>query len=322
MSSILSGGKGADASGSAAGSSEHRGLLPEMRTGLNDFVETVRAMPRPAFWWRYRIAQTWRNRRFRQIGLVVVVLLFAASFRLELSGLTTRTFESLKEPAAVYFQTLQQPVQERAAFFIRDEFAKGLKRWSGAGAALSPGGYLHVDGFALHNATMKLHDYRLDFDFRIDSGMLGWAVRATDAKNYYGFELRRDNARDNSGYHLSRYLLSNGERVASSLAEHPLGPAKNGLNHISVQVNGGTIQTLFNRYGVDLWQEDRYTQGGVGFFGGSQDAAFVRRVAVRGNEDGLGLFLYGTIETMRSVREFLAAPLAFTLKPVPSGPAF
>ena len=152
--------------------------------------------------------------------------------------------------------------------------------------------------------------------------MLGWAVRAADDKNYYGFELRRDSARDNSGYHLRRYLLSNGQRLASSLVEHTLGPAKNGLNHISVRVNSGTIQTLFNSYGVDLWQEDRYTQGGVGFFGGSQDAAFVRRVAVRGNEDGLGLFLYGTIETMRSVREFLAAPLAFTLKAVPSGPAF
>ena len=73
---------------------------------------------------------------------------------------------------------------------------------------------------------MELRDYRLDFDFRIDAGMLGWAVRAADDNNYYAFELRRDNSRDNSGYHLRRYLFADGRRVESSESNHSVGPGR------------------------------------------------------------------------------------------------
>lgn len=322
MSTILGPGKSSQADPASAAGRSPALELPERRTGLSALAESVRAMPRPTFWWRYRVTQMWHNRRFRQVGLVAVALVFAASFSVELSSWTNSTLASVPAPAASYLGVLQQPVQERAAFFIRDEFEKGLERWDGAGSSLSPAGYLRVNGLTLHNATMNLRDYRLDFDFRIDAGMLGWVVRAADDKNYYAFELRRDNARDDSGYQLRRYLFSNGRRVESSLSDLSLGPAGNDLNHMSVHVSGDTIRTLWNGFGVDLWQDDRYSQGGVGFYGGPQDTAFVGRVTVRGNEDGLGLFLYGTIEAMRSVREFLAAPLAFTLKPVPTGPAF
>ena len=328
MSTILGPGKSSQADPPSAAGRDPAWDLPEKRTGLSDLVKSVRAMPRPTFWWHYRVARLWSNRRFRQAGFVALVLVFAASFSAELSSWTRSTFASIRVPASVrapaasYLGTLQQPVRERAAFFIRDEFEKGLERWDGAGSSLSPAGYLRVNGLTLHNATMKLRDYRLDFDFRIEAGMLGWVVRAADDKNYYAFELRRDNARDDSGYQLRRYLFSNGRRAESSLSDLSLGPAGNDLNHMSVRVSGDTIQTLFNGSGVDRWKENRYSQGGVGFYGGPQDTALVRRVTVRGNEDVLGLFLYGTMETMRSVREFLAAPLAFTLKPVPGGPAF
>ena len=322
MSTILGPGKSSQADPASAAGRSPALELPESRTGLSALVESVRAMPRPTFWWRYRVMQMWHNRRFRQVGLIAVILVFAASFSVELSSWTGSTFASVRGPAASYLGTLQQPVRERAAFFIRDEFEKGLERWDGAGSSLSPAGYLRVNGLTLHNATMKLRDYRLDFDFRIEAGMLGWVVRAADDKNYYAFELRRDNARDDSGYQLRRYLFSNGRRAESSLSDLSLGAAGNGLNHMSVHVSGDTIQTLFNGSGVDLWKANRYSQGGVGFYGGLQDTALVRRVTVRGNEDVLGLFLYGTMETMRSVREFLAAPLAFTLKTVPTGPAF
>ena len=287
----------------------------EKHSVFTELVESVRAIPRPTFWWRYRLGRLWRNRRFRQIGFVAAVLVFAGSFSTELSSWGSGTLDSVRGPAAAYLRTLQQPVRERSAFFIRDGFEKGLERWTG-------GGYLRVNGLAFHKETMKLRDYRLDFDFRIDRGTLGWAVRAVDDKNYYAFELRRDNARDDSGYQLKRYLLADGREVESSVSKRSLGPAGRGLNHMSVRVSGDTIQTLLNGFGIDHWKEDQYTQGGVGFYGGANDTAFLRRVAVRGNEDVLGLFLFGTMETMRSVREFLAAPLAFALKPVPTGPAF
>ena len=322
MSTILGAGKSSQADPALAGGDGALSGYSEKHSVWTALAESVRAMPRPTFWWRYRVGQLWRNRRFRQVGLVAVVLVVAASFSVELSSWGTNTLASLRAPAASYLRTLQQPVRERSAFFIRDGFENGLERWAGAGTSLSPGGYLRVTGMAFHKETMELRDYRLDFDFRIDAGTLGWAVRAADDKNYYAFELRRDNAKDDSGYELRRYVLADGRKVESSVSKRSLGPTGKGLNHMSVRVNGHTIQTLFNGFGIDHWQEDLYTQGGVGFYGGAKDTAFVRRVAVRGNEDVLGLLLFGTMETMRSVREFLAAPLAFALKPVPTGPAF
>ena len=39
---------------------------------------------------------------------------------------------------------------------------------------------------------------------------------------------------------------------------------------MSVRINGHNIQTLLNGFGIDHWSDDRYSRGGVGFYGGGE----------------------------------------------------
>jgi hypothetical protein len=74
---------------------------------------------------------------------------------------------------------------------------------------------------------------------------------------------------------------------------------------------------MINGFGVDYWQDSHYNRGGVGLFADGGESALVRRMTVSGNDDSWGLFLYGTIETLRSVRERVSPNAAMMLFPSP-----
>ena len=78
------------------------------------------------------------------------------------------------------------------------------------------------------------------------------------------------------------------------------------------------MTTLVNGWGVDYWRDSRLKKGGIGFLGEGNESALISRVTVSGNDDTWGLILYGTIETIRSVRETVSPRVAMiTLSPIP-----
>lgn len=163
--------------------------------------------------------------------------------------------------------------------------------------------------------------YRMDFEARIESGAVGWAVRATDFENYHGFKLIESTRRRKPVFYLERFTLAAGEKLASVKPvrmELPGDLARSGgYNRISVRVRGDNITTLVNGYGVDYWQNSLFDRGGVGLFADAGESALVNRLTVSGNDDSWGLFLYGTIETLRSVKERLPSNAAIVLVPSP-----
>jgi hypothetical protein len=101
-------------------------------------------------------------------------------------------------------------------------------------------------------------------------------------------------------------------------AELPADIARSGgYNRISVRVRGDHITTLVNGFGVDYWRDKRFDSGGVGLFADAGESALINRLTVAGNDDSWGLFLYGTIETLRSVKERLPSNAAIVLVPSP-----
>jgi len=90
-----------------------------------------------------------------------------------------------------------------------------------------------------------------------------------------------------------------------------------GYNRISVRVRGDHITTLVNGFGVDYWQDKYFNSGGVGLFADAGESALVNRLTVAGNDDSWGLFLYGTIKTLRSVQDRLPSNAAIVLVPSP-----
>ena len=291
--------------------------MPELRVAFGKSVEVVRAMPKPAFLSRESIGRVLANRRFLQFGGLVILLIFVNGADIPWAEMSAKAVDRVSFNAVAH--NLQQPVRERSAFFIYEDFENGFKNLVEGESTFNEMGLMKVSGFALHPGTMNLTAYRMDFDFRITSGTLGWAVRASDKENYYGFKLTRKDSGDSENYQLQRYTVLGGEPLPIPVEERgvPGSFLKAGFNTISVRVRRDRINTFVNGYGVDHWVDPHFDRGGVGFFASAGDTALLRKVSITGNEDVLGLILFGTVETLRSIREFVTAPLAFSLRPYP-----
>jgi hypothetical protein len=230
----------------------------------------------------------------------------------------------VKDKFVAAANTLSRPIEERAAFFMADDFDSDIEQWLSRGSEGLAGGSvarLTPGSMFLRQDTLKLASYRMDFDTKIQSGAVGWAVRASDFENYYGFKLVQSQAREQTRFYLERFTLSGGNKLASGepfRVELPGDLARSGaFNRISVRVRGEHITTMINGFGVDYWQDSHYNRGGVGLFADGGETALVRRMTVSGNDDSWGLFLYGTIETLRSVRERISPNAAMMLLPSP-----
>ena len=293
--------------------------MPELRVAFGKSVEVVRAMPKPAFLSRESIGRVLASRRFLQVAGIVILLIFVKGADIPWAEMSAKVVDRVSGPFNAVAHNLQQPVQERSAFFIYEDFENGFENLVGGESTFNEMGFMKVSGFALHPDTMDLSSYRMDFDFMITSGTLGWVVRAADKENYYGFKLTRKDSRGSENYQLQRYTVRGGEPLPIPAEERsvPSSFLKAGFNTISVRVRRDRINTFVNGNGIDHWVDSSFDRGGVGFFASAGDTALLRRVSITGNEDVLGLILYGTVETLRSIRKFVSTPLAFSLRPYP-----
>ncbi len=123
-------------------------------------------------------------------------------------------------------------------------------------------------------------------------------------------------------YELHRYAVIDGVETADAAKVRiPVPghlPNQDDFNRISMRVRGSQITTLLNGWGVDYWRDSRLERGGIGFLAENGESSLISRITVSGNDDTWGLILYGTIETIRSVRETVSPRVAvITLSPIP-----
>lgn len=264
-----------------------------------------------------------RKRRTSQAAFVVIALIFVATLDVPWSRLLDAQ-AVMKDKFVAAANTLSRPIEERAAFFIADDFDSDVDEWVSRGAeGLAGGSVARVTpgSMFLRQDTLQLASYRMDFDTKIQSGAVGWAVRASDFENYYGFKLVESQALRQSRFYLERFTLRRGNKLASGepfRVELPGDLARSGaFNRITVRVRGEQITTMVNGFGVDYWRDSQFNRGGIGLFADGSESALVRRMTVSENDDSWGLFLYGTIETLRSVRERVSPNAAMMLIPSP-----
>jgi hypothetical protein len=280
--------------------------------------EEARPRIRP---WQY-VELILSNRRVVQGLAATVAFVLVSSMDVPWRDWLERQLEQVKAPLVAAMNAVSRPIQERAAFFIVDDFSQGVANWSfdSESVAVNSSGWLAVnEGLALHKDTMKLESYRLDFDAKIISNAMGWAVRAPDTENYYAFKLLEKVRRGKHVFSLERFTVVDGVRTqAGNAVNVPTHLAKIGdFNRISVRVVGDRVTTLVNGWGVDFWRDSTFKRGGVGLLADAGESALVRKMAVSGNEDTWGLILYGTVESLKSVQEAASSPFAIVLTPVP-----
>ena len=272
--------------------------------------------------WR-AIQQFFLGRRFSQVMIAVVIMIFASTFSAPWRDWCGEQIDIASAKIELATSTFTQPIRERAAFFIVDDFEQGAEKWISEGSmTFDPGGLFRVSGMALREDTLNLESYRFDFDAKIETVAVGWAVRAQDMQNYYGFKLVETKRQASRLYELHRYAVIDGVKTADAAKVRiPVPghlPNQDDFNRISMRVRGSQIMTLVNGWGVDYWRDSRLERGGVGFLAENGESSLISRVTVSGNDDTWGLILYGTIETLRSIRETLSPRVAvITLSPIP-----
>ncbi|HYM11152.1 MAG TPA: hypothetical protein VEU62_10480 [Bryobacterales bacterium] len=210
----------------------------------------------------------------------------------------------------------QRPFAERAAFNWQESFGRDLSTAWIHPSALEPteAGTVRVQGLTLNGKTMGLKEYQMDFAARVDRKAIGWIVRAVDARNYYAFKLA-DHGRAAAGsdgvkFDLVRYQVIDGQapdpgqRYTAHLVIHV---KQSDFLNISTRVSEDQIITIINGFGVDEWKHLKMQTGGLGFLAENGESFQIKSLAISGNEDFLGLFLWGAQQTYRSVRANVAS---------------
>lgn len=261
-------------------------------------------------WFWQAIEGVFLSRTFARSLAIVTIALFASTLDMPWRDWMQKQAARVKAPIASAIAQLSKPIEERAAFFIVDDFTSGVDHWlSATKLNVDPAGWLTVgEGLALHGDTTQLENYRFDFDAKIQSNAVGWLVRAPDKMNYYAFKLHQRGTEKAPIFSLSRFSMLDGAKTVSAAAiEVPAHLARSDdFNRISVRVVDDHVTTLLNGWGVDYWKDDAISRGGVGLLADAGEQALVRKMTVSGNDDTWGLLLYGAVESMQSVQEFFS----------------
>ncbi|MEI9814255.1 MAG: hypothetical protein WDO18_17135 [Acidobacteriota bacterium] len=143
----------------------------------------------------------------------------------------------------------------------------------------------------LWKKSTALENYRMEFQAKIEKNSLSWAVRASDAKNFYATQLSIIKAGPLPNAGLIRRTMIDGREVDRTLSQLPLTLERNVNYHVSVNVQGDQISTYLNGQFIGRLTDKRLTRGGVGFFDDANDPQKVAWVSVSERDSFLGRML-------------------------------
>lgn len=208
-------------------------------------------------------------------------------------------------------ESVGRPLHKRAAFSWEERFEGGFRDWTNP-QALAPAGAdtVRVQGMALHVRTRGMTNYEMNFLARVDKKSLGWVVKAADPGNYYVFKLNPRNSvtAGKRDYDLVRYAVVGGHvprPQAREIAPVVVRVEDGKFFEVTVRATEDEVFTLVNGYGIDTWKHPKLKAGALGFLAEPGESFLVKSLVISGNEDFLGLFLWGAEETFRSVQRAL-----------------
>jgi hypothetical protein len=130
----------------------------------------------------------------------------------------------------------------------------------------------------IYRPSKTMKDYVIDFQGSIQERSVGWIVRGSDLKNYYCLKLEKDPA---GKFKLVRFAVVDGrEDVHTQLPLSMLPAAEVGVFKIRAEVKGPKISTYVNGQAIDVWVDQRLTQGAAGFSNERGERAVVKSVKV------------------------------------------
>lgn len=143
----------------------------------------------------------------------------------------------------------------------------------------------------LWKRSTAMQNYQMEFQGQLEKTSLSWAVRASDAGNYYATKLAIIKAGPLPNAGLIRYAMVNGKEVDRTQVPLPLTLERGVDYRIRMTVQGDRFLTFLNGKVIGSMTDKRLPRGGVGFFDDAGDPQKVAWVSVSEHDSFLGRLL-------------------------------
>jgi len=173
---------------------------------------------------------------------------------------------------------------------IHEDFSGGVKGWIGAKASEWDGadnGRMRPTSLKIWKPSVKLADYRMEFEGQIEKNAMSWAFRAPDLRNYYATKLVVKKSGSLPTAEIIRYTVLNGSERDRHRLPLPLSVRADTLYHVQMSVQGNQFTTRVNGQIVDTWTDNKIKRGGIGFFAEKGEVSSIHWVDVKESRDGI-----------------------------------
>jgi hypothetical protein len=151
-----------------------------------------------------------------------------------------------------------------------------VEGWGG-----DPSGIHAERQITIYRPSLKLSDYRLEFQGSIDTKSIGWVFRASDPENYYAMKLMTVSAGLSPKVALFKYLVANGKQTQVGRVPIDIAVQADTVFDIRVDIRGPQFTTYIQGQQVDSWTDDQLKVGGAGFLNEREERGKVKSVSIR-----------------------------------------
>jgi hypothetical protein len=132
----------------------------------------------------------------------------------------------------------------------------------------------------IYRPSLKLSDYRIEFQGQIETKSLGWVFRAADPNNYYAMKLVNVAPGASRGLTLVKYVVRNGRETEVGRVSLNVPTRSDATYSVRTDVRGLKYSTYIQGQPVDVWTDNQLPTGGVGFLNERLERARVKSVAI------------------------------------------
>jgi hypothetical protein len=131
----------------------------------------------------------------------------------------------------------------------------------------------------IYRPSLKLSDYRIEFQGQIDTKSMGWVFRAADPNNYYAMKLMVTPG-TSPRLTLGKYVIRSGRETEAGRVSLNIQARNDTIFSVRTDVRGLKFSTFIQGQPVDVWTDNQLASGGVGFLNERSERARIKTVSI------------------------------------------
>ena len=167
----------------------------------------------------------------------------------------------------------------------KETFASGWNQWQGGSASAAgwsfDSGLIRPGDLKIWKDSVSLVNYRLQFEGKIDRRGMSWAFRAPNLQNYYATKISiGGKGKNTETAEIVRYFVQDGKPGEREVLPIPMSLRSSEFFRVDVKIKDNRFTTSIDGRVVDVWQDNRFRTGGVGFFNEKGELSALKWVAL------------------------------------------